>query len=118
VHFGLVEVEPLLPYFTRVSQYKRFSRFPATRRDVALILDSQVRAQTVLARAKELAKDAEEVGIFDVYEGKPIPAGKKSLGIYFVFRGKERTLTDKEVNERFEAVLEELCRIFNAEIRK
>ncbi len=118
VHFGLVEVGPLLPYFTRVSQYKRFSRFPATRRDVALILDSQVRAQTVLARAKELAKDAEEVGIFDVYEGKPIPAGKKSIGIYFVFRGKDRTLTDEEVNERFRAVVKELCEIFSAEIRK
>ncbi|RKZ35038.1 hypothetical protein DRQ33_00720 [bacterium] len=65
-----------------------------------------------------MAQNAESIGFFDMYKGKPIPDGKKSLGIYFIFRAKDRTLTDEEVNQNFAKIVDKLCKKFDAEIRK
>jgi len=118
VHFALLDFNSLVPYFSKLIQYKRFSRFPAVRRDIAIIVDESVSAQSVLDEARKLASNAEEIGLFDMYRGKPIHSGKKSLGLYFIFRSKERTLTDDEINESFTSLVEKLCRKFSAEIRK
>ncbi len=118
VFFALLSFEALLPYFTRTPKYEPFSRFPAVRRDVALIVDDGLLVQELLEAARELAPDAERVAIFDLYRGKPIPEGKKSVGLVFVFRSKERTLTDEEVNERFSEIVARLCERFGAEVRR
>ncbi len=118
VHFGLLQIMPLLPFFTKTPEYKKFSRFPAIKRDAALIVDENLSAQKLLDAAKDFAPDAEKIGLFDMYRGKPIPAGKKSLGLFFIFRSAEKTLTDEDVNEMFEKIVRKLCKKFDAEIRK
>jgi len=118
VHFAVLNFEKLLPYYLKSRKYKKFSRFPAIRRDVALIIDEHIIANDIIKEAKLIAPDAEEIGIFDMYRGDQIPQDKKSLGIYFTFRAFDRTLTDEEVNQKFEGILRSLCNRFNASIRK
>lgn len=76
------------------------SRFPASDRDLALVLNRDVPAADVEKAAREAAGALlESVRVFDVYTGPPIPEGQKSLAISLRFRAGERTLTDAEVDE-------------------
>jgi phenylalanyl-tRNA synthetase beta chain len=89
-------------------RYSDFSLFPAALRDLALVVDQSVSAmevqKTLAKHARAAAGNAfavEHVGVFDVYQGKGLPDGKKSLAFSLVFRSAERTLTDDEVNAVF-----------------
>jgi phenylalanyl-tRNA synthetase beta chain len=83
------------------------ARFPAVRRDVALILDRELPAATVIETVKEVAPPLlESVEIFDVYEGQGIETGRKSVALACRYRAKDRTLTDEEVNRVHSAVVE------------
>jgi len=93
------------------------SRFPATDRDIALIVSETVEAQTVLdfihSQGQELIKNVE---IFDVYKGTPIPMGKKSMALKFTYRSFERNLTDSEVNDIHETIIRQMLKEFNAQL--
>jgi phenylalanyl-tRNA synthetase beta chain len=89
-------------------RHSELSSFPAAWRDLALVVDASTPSATVqeaLARAARSAiGDAfaiESVGVFDVYQGRGLPAGKKGLTFSLVFRSPSRTLTDEEVNAAF-----------------
>jgi phenylalanyl-tRNA synthetase beta chain len=86
-------------------RYADFSLFPAAWRDLALVVDSATTATDVQKKLTKAARAAvgnafavESVTVFDVYQGKGLPEGKKSLAFNVVFRSAERTLTDEEVN--------------------
>ncbi len=109
VYAGLFAILPekLSADVTR-RRFQEFSLMPAALRDLALVVDA---ATPALEVQKALAKVAratvgnafavERVGVFDVYQGKGLPEGKKSLAFNLVFRSPERTLTDDEVNAMF-----------------
>ena len=81
------------------------SRFPASRRDVALLLAKEVPAGDVLAKLRALAGPlCESVAIFDRYQGAELPAGHHSLAFSLTFRADDRTLLDAEVDALCEAV--------------
>ncbi|OEU45006.1 MAG: phenylalanine--tRNA ligase subunit beta [Desulfobacterales bacterium S7086C20] len=96
---------------------KPISRFPATSRDIALIVDNALEAQEVLhfveAQDQELVKSVE---IFDIYKGLPIPDGKKSLALRFRYCSFERSLTDEEVNKVHEVVTQKVLKHFKAQL--
>ena len=74
------------------------ARFPASERDIALVLRDDVPAARVQSVLREAAGELlEEVQVFDVYRGAPIEAGSKSLALSLRFRSPERTLTEDEV---------------------
>jgi len=81
-------------------KYKTVSKFPAVRRDLALVVDKKVAFEDLknLAFATE-RKLLQSVGIFDVYEGDKIPEGKKSYALSFVLQDKTKTLTDKVIEK-------------------
>jgi phenylalanyl-tRNA synthetase beta chain len=92
-------------------RFRDFSLFPAALRDIALVVDAgasagDVRAELagIAARAAGTAFAVESVQPFDVYEGKGMPDGKKSIAFSLVFRSPSRTLTDDEVNTVFQAI--------------
>jgi phenylalanyl-tRNA synthetase beta chain len=94
------------------------SRYPDVYRDTALLLDEEVTAQQVfdlLGRVK--AKELESVVLFDLYRGKGVPAGKKSLAIRVRYRSAEKTLTDEEISSVHGRIVETLCKNLGAEIR-
>ncbi len=105
----------LARYSSRQKQAKSVSRFPATTRDVALIVDDAVEAQSVLDFILGIGQElVEDVAIFDVYHGSSIPAGKKSIALRFVYRSFERNLTDTEVNSIHEAIAQKVLKRFKA----
>jgi len=94
-------------------------KFPAVRRDLALVLDRNFPADMVVKTIRECgASLLESVEVFDVYEGSAVAAGKKSVALACRYRAKDRTLTDEEVN-RVHAVLVEQARMrLGAELRQ
>ncbi len=106
-------------------RYREFSLFPAALRDIALVVEAGVQAGDVRAALAQAAAAAagqafsvESVEVFDVYEGKELAAGKKSLALSLVFRSPARTLTDPEVNAVMESVQSELERTTPYRVRK
>jgi phenylalanyl-tRNA synthetase beta chain len=104
---------------------REFSLFPAALRDIALVVDRQVPAgevRSAVARAAAAAAGAsfavEGVEVFDVYEGKGMPEGRKSLALSVVFRSPTRTLTDDEVNGVLQRTVEEIEKTTAYQLRK
>jgi phenylalanyl-tRNA synthetase beta chain len=82
-------------------------RFPAVLRDLAVVVAEPVRAAEVVARVRQEAL-VEEVTLFDVYRGAPVPAGKKNLALAIRYRAAERTLTDAEADQAHARIVERL----------
>jgi phenylalanyl-tRNA synthetase beta chain len=94
-------------------------RFPVVRRDLALVLDRDVPADKVLKTVAGLGSLLlESVELFDVYEGGSVPEGKKSVALACRYRGKDRTLTDEEVNRAHAMLVEQAKARLNAELRQ
>jgi phenylalanyl-tRNA synthetase beta chain len=115
-----VDLEKLLAYgFSPRRTIEPPPRFPAIRRDLALVLDRDTAADLVLNTVREVASDLlENVTVFDVYEGASIVSGKKSVALALTYRGKDRTLTDEEVNRVHAALIEKVCTRLGAELRQ
>jgi len=106
-------------------RYQPFSLQPAALRDLALVVDSSLHATEVQKTLAKIARAAvgnafalEAVNVFDVYQGKGLPEGTKSLAFSFVFRAADRTLTDDEVNAVFTKIQDELAKSTPYQIRK
>jgi phenylalanyl-tRNA synthetase beta chain len=101
------------------SFYKEIPKFPSVRRDLALILDKQVKYAAVEAAAKMVKSPLlQDLNLFDVFESEKLGNNKKSYAVSFTFQDVQKTLTDKEID----AVMEKLIKTFQtqlqAEIRK
>ena len=83
-----------------------------------MLVDKGVAVAVIEAVIKKSSgKLLEEVKLFDVYEGKQIPEGKKSVAYSAVFRAEDRSLTGEEVQEVFDKVLKNLEKELNAQLR-
>jgi phenylalanyl-tRNA synthetase beta chain len=93
-------------------------RFPASARDLALVVRDDVPAGDVENAAREAAGDlAEEVSLFDRFVGGNVPAGHASLALHVVYRAADRTLTDADVDARHAQVVAALEKRFAASLR-
>jgi phenylalanyl-tRNA synthetase beta chain len=111
-------VGPLVAASGAEPRYGEISRFPPVHRDVAFVLDSSVPAGAVRRALIEAAGDLLDRGVlFDVFEGPPLPEGKRSLAFSLDFRAPDRTLTDHEVEDRIRAIAERLHDDFGGELR-
>jgi phenylalanyl-tRNA synthetase beta chain len=94
-------------------------RFPAVRRDLALVLDRGIPAATVIDTITQANQPLlESIEIFDVYTGEGIAPDKKSVALSLRYRNKERTLTDEEVNQAHEALVRTVLPRLNAQMRQ
>lgn len=94
-------------------------RFPAIQRDLAVVVASETPADAVMSKMRKLGGELlQQVEIFDVYTGKPIPDDRKSLAFALRYQSLERTLTDEEVNLLNSRILEGIQQEFGAEWRK
>jgi len=105
--------------------YKPFGLQPAALRDLALIVPEATSSSEVQKALAKVARAAvgtafalEAVNVFDVYQGKGLPEGTKSLAYSLVFRAPDRTLTDDEVNAVFTKIQDELVKATGYQIRK
>ena len=98
--------------------YHPLPKYPSTSRDIALLVDEEMevgRIESVIR--KHGGKILESVRLFDVYRGKQVDEGKKSVAFSLVYRDKDKTLTDEEVNGVHETVLKALKEKLNAVLR-
>lgn len=107
------------------ARFKPFSTFPPVTRDIALVVDAGVPEGDVADRLKATATKAaakqflvEKVSCFDVYAGKGLPEGRKSLAYEIVFRSETKTLTDAEVNKVFEKIMLDIERAVKCTVRR
>lgn len=95
-----------------------FSVYPLAARDLALVVDEGVAAEDVRALIARQEPDLiREVELFDVYRGKQVPAGKKSLAFTFRLGRNDRTLTEDEVQGIHEKIMQNLKKELQAEVR-
>ncbi|HPQ45048.1 MAG TPA: phenylalanine--tRNA ligase subunit beta [Syntrophales bacterium] len=105
-----------LPRETTV--YATIAKFPSITRDVAFVLNRSVEGRYIVDLALEKGENLlEYVSIFDVYIGKGIPDGMRSLAVRFTYRSAARTLTDTEVNEVHDRIVERIVKHTGAKIR-
>jgi len=98
--------------------FKEISKYPAVSRDLALLLDKDVE----FARVEQIAYNAErkllkKVELFDVYEGKNLPDGKKSYAVNFILQDEQKTLNDKAIDAVMQKIIQNLKKQLNAELR-
>jgi phenylalanyl-tRNA synthetase beta chain len=87
-------------------------------RDVSIIVDVGVQAGQLLSFMQNFHPELlREVRLFDVYAGRPVPIGRKSLTFALTYRADDRTLTDVEVNPLHTQVVEQLRQRFGAQLR-
>ncbi|NNC82504.1 MAG: phenylalanine--tRNA ligase subunit beta [Flavobacteriales bacterium] len=97
---------------------KEIPRFPAVRRDFSLLLDQGVKFQRIEELARKSAGPLlKEVGLFDVYEGKNLPEGKKSYAVSFHIQDENKTLTDKVVDKLMQKIQSGLEKELGASLR-
>jgi phenylalanyl-tRNA synthetase beta chain len=86
--------------------YKELARFPEVRRDLALVIDKNVNFSVLRDIAfRTERKLLKNVGLFDIYEGDKLPAGKKQYALSFIIQDEEKTLTDKYIEQTMQNLL-------------
>lgn len=101
-----------------VPKFEQLSRFPAIRRDLALVVDSQITAGEIDHCLNGVRSDIlKSIQLFDVYSGDGVELGKKSIAVAFHLQHAERTLTDEEVDVLMQTVTERLQEKTGATIR-
>lgn len=99
-------------------QFFEISRFPEVSRDLALLIDKSVTfAQIEQVALKSERKLLKNVVLFDVYEGKNLPEGKKSYAVNFIIQDEEKTLTDKQIDKVMSKIQQNLQNELGAQLR-
>ncbi len=111
-----LDMDKVVPLITTSYQYQPIPKYPSVIRDIALVLDERITYQKVY----DLIHDVPlviRINLFDLYRGEQVPPGKKSLAIRLVYQSSTHTLSDSEVDEVQQQILDRLAREFNATLR-
>jgi phenylalanyl-tRNA synthetase beta chain len=101
------------------ARFKAISKFPSIRRDIAVVLDQNIEAAALKKAMIETAGEwLESIVFFDVYQGKGVPTGQKSLAIGLVLRHPTRTLVENEISDIIKEVVLTLANQFRATLRE
>jgi phenylalanyl-tRNA synthetase beta chain len=111
-----MDLEALLA--VRMPQFTEVPKFPPIRRDLALVVDESVTVQAMLDAMKSVADNVvSEVALFDVYRGKGIDQGKKSLAFLVLMQDTQKTLTDEDADTAITKMVAVLMQQFGAVLR-
>ena len=99
-------------------EYVELSKFPAVSRDLALLIDESVNFGQIVEIARQSEKKLlKKVELFDVYQGKNLPAGKKSYAVNFILQDEQKTLNDKQIDAIMQKLISNLKAKLGAELR-
>jgi phenylalanyl-tRNA synthetase beta chain len=119
VFLAEIDLDLLMARRNASHQLKPLPAHPSIRRDAALLAPAALLHETILAAVKKAKpQNLERVDLFDVFHGKNVPAGQKSLAYAFVYRHPERTLTDAEVNQTHQSLMETLQKSLGVTVRE
>ncbi|MBW2010575.1 MAG: phenylalanine--tRNA ligase subunit beta [Deltaproteobacteria bacterium] len=112
-----LNISRLIRLIPTVKTAKPIPKFPATSRDITIIIDKDVEAENIL-RGVEILNDEEELvenlSLFDIYEGEPVPKTKKSVSFRITYRSSQGTLEDDTVNQIHSNITHRLIKKFDA----
>ena len=113
-----MDFEEMVKRMQEKRQWMPLPKFPVVYRDLSLVIDDGVEVGRVIVAIQDLHHPLiDDVSLFDVYRGAPIPAGKKGVSYRIRYQSNDRTLTDEEVNQHHEKVITRLREAFQAELR-
>ena len=119
VFLAELNVDELLARRNDSRGFKALPQFPGIRRDIALLIPEAVTHEAVLNVVKQARPaNLESVELFDIFRGKNVPPGQKSVAYAFHYRAADRTLTDADVNTAQEKLAEQLRQGLNATLRE
>ena len=113
-----MDVLTLMKYTANKTSYTALPKYPAISRDLAMLVDATVNAAEIeRVIAQNGGQYFKGVTLFDIYTGKQIAEGKKSMAFTMQFQSNEKTLTDAEADEAFQRILSAVQQEFQAELR-
>ncbi|MCL1980109.1 MAG: hypothetical protein FWG62_03415 [Proteobacteria bacterium] len=119
VYFFEMDLDALLHVERQTPRFAALPKYPAVKRDISLVVPDAVRAGDLLQAIQgQQQKYLESVEIFDVYRGKPIQAGHKSVALAVTYRSATATLDDQSVDKIHDKIVNTLMTEFNARYRE
>lgn len=116
---AMLDFNTILENARLISQYKPLPKHPAVTRDIAMLVEDRILVKQIEDVIKQCSgKLLEEIKLFDVYKGKQIPEGMKSVAYSITFRAADRTLTDDDVNSIFNKIINRLKEQIGAQLRE
>jgi phenylalanyl-tRNA synthetase beta chain len=113
------EMDYLDTFGAKLAQFREVSRFPRIRRDISFSVPEQVAFATISERVSVVAGDLlQEISAFDLYQGKGVESGRKSVALGLILQDLSRTLTDEDADRVVQAVLGDLQSNLDARIRE
>ncbi len=110
-----INMEKLIPYTSRTNKYERLPELPLVEKDLSIIVDEEVKWETIEDAIKSSVKEIEFV---DEYRGDQIPEGKKSVTLKVRMINEGTTMTSEEINEKMEHLLKKLNKATGAFLRE
>jgi len=112
-----VNLSEIVPLLTEKTQYHALSQYPSIERDIAFVVDKSVQHEDIAAALIKADPLTVDVELFDVFTGKNIPDGKKSMAYRITYRSDEKTLEGKDVDVVHEQIIAMLKKKFGADVR-
>jgi phenylalanyl-tRNA synthetase beta chain len=115
----LFEIELAILSRRNIAHYQALSRFPAVRRDIAIVVDQDITAAQISTCINSLGIEAlQECKIFDVYTGKGVSSNRKSIALGLILQDLSRTLTDLEIDDLVSRIVSRLGHELGASLRE
>ena len=112
-----LELDKIVTLIPQNLQFKAIPKFPAIYRDITIIVDRGIETQSVLETVEKSREElVERLYLFDIFEGDPIPAGKKSISFRVTYRSPDKTLVDDEVSELHKSLTDKLLKAFDGSL--
>ncbi|MBR1444271.1 MAG: phenylalanine--tRNA ligase subunit beta, partial [Firmicutes bacterium] len=119
IYVAEIEVEPLRENAVFDKTYKPLPKFPASQRDIAMLVKDEVTVADIEKILREKGgKLLENIKLFDVYKGKQIEDGFKSVAYTLTFRASDRNITAEEINSPMNKIIKELEEKLSAQLRE
>jgi phenylalanyl-tRNA synthetase beta chain len=110
-----LDVQKLSAHIPDIHKAKAISKFPAISRDITIIVDRVIETGSIIKKVENFQEDLiESLHVFDVFQGDPVPHGKKSISFRITYRSTNETLKDETINTLHKDLTARLVKSLNA----
>ena len=118
VYLAVIHMPELIAFADLIKAYQPLPKFPAIKRDIAMVVAENVTVKEIEKVIKQHAGQyLESIEMFDVYQGKQIGKGLKSVAYSITFRAVDKTLVDQDVTEAMKEIVDNLATQLQAQLR-